>query len=285
MGNPQRESDGNEGEGGRVRSAKALAPGPIWAWRVFLRSLAFAHYGLSAATLGVLVIPVLRVFGRLRGWSDDVLDVASQRVIHRTTDNHLRFSEWIDCVRIVGVGTERLAERPQLIIANHPSLDDTPILTRFLPPADFIVSGEWSGNPFLRGAIRGGGYLIAESGALAVRKAIARLRAGRTVVVYPEGSRSLPGGLRPFQRGAALIALRSGLDVVPVVIRVTPRTLMKGQSVVDLSEEGSVWRVEVGEPIRPKDYVLPGETNAESARRLTAVFQEYFEKRWDRGSC
>jgi 1-acyl-sn-glycerol-3-phosphate acyltransferase len=156
---------------------------------------------------------------------------------------------------------------------------------RFLPQADFIVSGEWAGNPFFRGAIRGGGYLDAENGALAVRAAVRRLRAGRTVVVYPEGSRSLPEGLRPFQRGAALIALRTGFDILPVAIRVTPRTLMKGQSVMDMPAECPEWRVEVGEPIRPSDYLLPGEPNSAGARRLTAVLQEYFEKRWDRGSC
>jgi len=270
----------------RERAGSARAPGAVarTASRVFLQSLIFLHYALAAGSLGVFFIPLTRLFGRLRGWSADELDVASQRLIHLFTANNLRFGEWLGKVRVVGVGTERLA-RPQLIVANHPSLYDTPVLTRFLPQADFMVSAEWSRNPFFRGAIRGGGYLIAERGAMAVRRAIERLRAGRTLVIFPEGSRSLPEGLRPFHSGAALIALRSGFDVVPAVIRVTPRTLMKGQSVLDMPEGCTEWRVEVGEPIRPKDYVLPGETNAQGARRLTAVLQEYFEKRGDRGSC
>ena len=70
-------------------------------------------------------------------------------------------------------------------------------------------------------------------GAHAVRHAVERLRAGHSVVVYPEGTRTPAEGLRPFQRGAAHIALRAGCDVVPVCITVTPRALMQGQGWTD----------------------------------------------------
>ena len=248
------------------------------------RCIAFASYGLAAGGLGLVVLPLLRLEGRLRGRDGDP-EVRAQHAIHRTTDHQLRLVEWLGGARITGRGVEKLRERPLLIVANHPSLYDTPVLTRFLPQADFIVSSGWSRNPFLRGAVKLGGYLLAERGALTVRDAVKRLRAGRTLVVYPEGSRSAPDGLLPFQRGAAHIAMRSGLDIVPVLIRVTPRTLMKGQRFTDIPEECPEWRVEVGEPIRPSDYLQAGESNSEGARRVTAALQDYFEKRWERGSC
>jgi 1-acyl-sn-glycerol-3-phosphate acyltransferase len=274
-----------ERAGRRPGGAPERLPPLQRAWSLSLRGVAFVTYALAAATLGVLVIPIVRWVGRWRGLSDEELDVRSQWVIHRTTYWQTRLTEWIRVSRIVGVGTARLRERPLLIVANHPSLYDTPVLTRFLPQADFIVSGDWMGNPFLRGAITGGGYIPAENGALAVRSAVKRLRAGRTVVVFPEGTRTPPEGLAPFQRGAALMALRAGVDIVPVVIQVTPWTLRKGQSAADMPDETTEWRVEVGDPIRPSDYVLPGETNSAGARRLTTVLQDYFEKRWDSGSC
>ncbi len=278
--NQERDREG-ERPGAAPSPASALARG----WLLVPRSIAFASYALAAGSLGVAVIPIARFVGRWRGLDADALDVRSQWIIHRTTYWQTRLAEWLGAARIVGVGAEKLRERPLLIVANHPSLYDTPVLTRFLPQADFIVSSEWTSNPFLRGAIQGGGYLAAENGALAVRGAVKRLRAGRTVVVYPEGTRSAPEGLLPFQRGAALMALRADIDIVPVVIRVTPRTLMKGQSVTDMPDETPEWRVEVGDPIRPRDYVLPGENKSACARRLTTVLQDYFEKRWDSGSC
>ncbi len=254
------------------------------AWHVVARMIAFATYGLAAASLGCVVLPLLRLEGRLRRRSDDP-EVRAQWVIHRTTDAQLRLVEWLGHARITGHGVERLRERPLLIVANHPSLYDTPVLTRFLPQADFIVSAGWSRNPFLRGAVKLGGYLQAERGAPALRDAVRRLRSGRTLVIYPEGSRSAPDGLLPFQRGAAHIALHAGCDIVPVVIRVTPRTLMKGQRLIDVPAERAEWRVEVGEPIHPADHHHPGESKAQATRRITAALQDHFEKRWDRGSC
>ena len=132
--------------------------------------------------------------------------------------------------------------------------------------------------------IAAAGYLRAASGSALVREAASRLRAGRSIVVYPEGSRSPLEGLRPFQRGIAHIALRAGCDIVPVVISVKPRWLMRGRAFRNLPEEIPEWQIEVGPPIRPADYAQPGESRKEVARRITAMLQDYFEKRWESGS-
>jgi 1-acyl-sn-glycerol-3-phosphate acyltransferase len=137
-------------------------------------------------------------------------------------------------------------------------------------------------NGWMRRAIRAAGYLSAEDGAEVIRLAVERLRAGRTVVVYPEGSRTPAEGLRRFQRGAAHIALEAGCDIVPVTLHVTPRVLMKGQAWSSYPVETPVWRIEVGEPI-PTPASDGSEGRPLAARRLTGVLEEYFEKRWERG--
>jgi 1-acyl-sn-glycerol-3-phosphate acyltransferase len=115
-----------------------------------------------------------------------------------------------------------------------------------------------------------------------VRQAVERLRAGHSVVVYPEGSRTPVEGLRRFQRGAAHIALRAGCDIVPVCITVTPRALMQGQGWTDYPRENPVFRIEVGEPI-PPGVAGDEERRPVAARRLTGVLEEHFQKRWNRG--
>lgn len=57
-----------------------------------------------------------------------------------------------------------------------------------------------------------------EGDAGAIRASIAQLKAGRVVVIYPEGSRSPDGGMFEFKRGAWLLMSRSGVDVIPAAV-------------------------------------------------------------------
>jgi 1-acyl-sn-glycerol-3-phosphate acyltransferase len=278
---------GSERRGGEafgVRSARRrdARPGRASAWAraswVARSSVAFGYYGLGAALFGVAVLPLVRLAGGAAG-----RDLRAQRVAHWGSRSFVGLMERLGLLRVRWRGTEALRRRPLLVVANHPSLIDTPLLTCCMPQADFVVSAEWRRNPWLRRAVSASGYLPAEGGAAVVEDAVRRLRAGRSVVVYPEGRRTPPEGLRRFQRGAAHIALEAGCDLVPVLIQVRPRLLMKRQSWTELPSERAEWCVEVGEPIRPADHLDGTESRPVAARRLTAILQDHFEKRWDRG--
>jgi 1-acyl-sn-glycerol-3-phosphate acyltransferase len=267
-----------------VRRVGESAPAPVRPWRVVLRGLGFATFGLIALWLGVVYLPLQRLVLRLRGSGEDAA-LRAQKALHRG----MRL--WLRWMRVCGVidassvhGAEAL-RGPVVVVANHPSLIDTPILLSVMPQGDFIVNAAWGDNPVLRGCVDAADYLRIEHGAVMVRHAVERLRAGRTLVVYPEGSRTPVEGLRAFERGAAQIALLAGADIVPVVISVHPRTLMKGQAFADVPQHCPVWRVEVGEPIHPAEFVREGETLSAASRRVTAALQDHFEKRWDRGIC
>jgi 1-acyl-sn-glycerol-3-phosphate acyltransferase len=267
------------------RSSQSVAPaatGPLW--RVVLRCLGFATFGLIAGTLGTLIVPIARLGARWRARPEQAA-LRAQYAIHRGMRLWVRWMGRWDVLRIVAVKGVEALRGPVVVVANHPSLIDTPILLHLMPQADLIVNAAWGDNPVLRGCVDGAEYLRVEQGAVMVRHAIERLHAGRTLVVYPEGSRTPAEGLRPFERGAAQIALLAGCDIVPVVISVRPRTLMKGQPLADVPASCPEWTVEVGEPIHPRDHVCEGESMSAASRRLTAVLQDYFEKRWERGIC
>ena len=246
-------------------------------------AVSFACYGGVAIGSGWIGTPLERAFTRVTGRQRDP-QLATQRIIHRLTRGWLAISEAVGGLRVRFHHAERLARKPALIVANHPSLADSPILTSRLPEADFVVSSSWVGNSFLRRAIVEAGYLREDAGMALIRQAVERLRAGRRVVMYPEGSRTPPEGLGDFHRGIAHIALRAGCDILPVSIRVSPRILTKGQTFLDMPAEIPVYDVEVGEPWPMADYRRAGESRSEAARRLTAELREYFLKRWE-GGC
>ena len=212
-----------------------------------LRALGFATFGLVSGGLGVIVLPLQRLVARWHGITG-ADELRGQYAIH------LGMRLWVWLANACGIasvsvrGGHKFRTGPLVVVANHPSLIDTPILLSVLPQADLIVNASWGDNPFLKGCVDGAGYLRAE-------------------------------------RGAAQIALVAGCDVVPVVISVHPRTLMKGQPFTDVPDHCPEWRVEVGDPIHPGDFVRSGEGSSAAARRLTGALQEYFEKRWERGIC
>lgn len=268
---------------GAAPRARGLAA-TLARWRrILVRSLGFGSFGLVSTSLGFVILPLERVAARWRG-APEHAEIRAQYAIHRAMYGWIRWLQWLGLARVSVRGAEALRARPIVVVANHPSLIDTPVLLSLIPQADFIVNEAWGNHAFLRRCVEGAGYLRAERGAVMVRDAILRLRAGRNLMIYPEGSRTPPEGLRPFERGAALIALRAGCDIVPVVIRVRPRTLMKDQPFSDVPDRCPEWQVEVGEAIRPADYRCEGDGNSAAARRITAVLQDYFDKRWDCGN-
>jgi 1-acyl-sn-glycerol-3-phosphate acyltransferase len=264
-----------EGSPGARRIVRAL--------RAIRVGLCFVYFGVGVWLSANVLMPILRRT-RWRGLSPEDVTLRTQRLIH------LFCRSFIACIcrvmrlgQLEWIGAEALLRGPVLVVANHPSLIDTPLLLTRLPQADFIVSPDWTRFGLLRPIIDAAGYLRVEDGAAVVQEAVERLRAGHSVVVYPEGSRTPPDGLRPFQRGAAHIALRAGCDIVPVHIGVKPRALMQGQDWTDYPLENPVFRIEVGEPIRPSLAAGAG-GRALAARRLTGVLEEHFEKRWERGT-
>jgi 1-acyl-sn-glycerol-3-phosphate acyltransferase len=264
-------------------AASALPLRMTRALRLRRAGLCFAYFGVGIWFLGAVLPPLVALPARLRGLSPDALTRRTQRVVHHFFRSFLRCITDVTRIgHVETVGAEALTRGPVLVVANHPSLIDTPLLGAIMPQADFIVGPEWLRNGWMRRAIEGAGYLRAEDGAEVVRVAAERLRAGRSVVVYPEGSRTPPEGLRRFQRGAAHIALEAGCDILPVTLSVSPRVLMQGERWTDYPSGNPVWRVEVGEPIRTP-VSAGSEGRALAARRLTGVLEEHFEERWERG--
>jgi hypothetical protein len=253
------------------------------AWRWRCAALGFATFGLISGTLGIVIVPLARLAARCAGSRAG----GAARAV-RDPPRHalwVRDRERCGVIARVACAASRRCADPVVVVANHPVAD------RHADPAHPDAAGRsdrecaWGDNPVLRGCVDGAEYLRVEQGAVMVRHAIERLHAGRTLVVYPEGSRTPIEGLRTFERGAAQIALLARCDIVPVVITVQPRTLMKGQAFADVPATCAEWTVEVGQPIHPADHVREGESMSAASRRVTAVLQEYFEKRWDRGIC
>ncbi len=136
-------------------------------------------------------------------------------------------------VRLEGAG--RLDPgRNYLFAGNHLSLMDTPVLLASIPQQFlFLVNAKYVRLPFLGWHLRRSGHLAVEpdnvkaSLRVMTEAAGAARDRGLSLLLFPEGSRSR-GGLQEFKAGAAYIAIKSGVPVVPFAIRGTREVLPVG---------------------------------------------------------
>ena len=116
---------------------------------------------------------------------------------------------------------------------------------------------------------------------LLIDDCIAAVKAGGTLVIFPEGTRTVPGQPLRLQRGAANIAVRGGLDITPVRITCTPLTLTKGQKWYRVPSRRFHVQLEVGEdlPIAPflNETGDAPRGDALAARRVTDHLAHYFD--------
>jgi 1-acyl-sn-glycerol-3-phosphate acyltransferase len=243
--------------------------------RVLGVGMLFAIFGIGGLLLATLVIPPL---GWLRGPGND-RELMAQRVIHHS----FRFFTWFgSSLHLLGLeerGTERLLHPGQLVIANHPSLLDVVYLISRMPQADCVVKRALWRNPMLRSVVKVCGYIPNDGGEAVVDACSERLLRGRSVILFPEGSRSPYGNLGPFQRGAAYVALASKCPITPVVIQVRPPALKKGQPWYALPNERLMFSLEVGESFFARDQLQEELPRTIAARRLTVGFRSLFDSR------
>lgn len=214
--------------------------GPSGAARIWLRSLltyAWVVAGTFCFGLAALAVSVFSRQGHMghrvgRVWARSILAVSG--------------------VRVAVSGLEGLEPgRAYVFMANHQSNFDIPVLLGHLPVQfRWLAKAELFKIPLFGRAMRAAGYISIDrtdrsSAFQSLSEAAGTLRRGVSVMIFPEGTRSLDGVLRPFKKGGFMMAIQAGVPIVPVGIRGTYAIMPKG---VRLIRPRAV-RVEIGDPI------------------------------------
>lgn len=154
---------------------------------------------------------------------------------HRLTALWGRFVNWASGVQVKVEGLERIEPgRPYIFAANHQSQFDIFVLQGHFPPEfRWMAKKELFGIPVFGAAMHAVGHVPVDRGhsRAAVRsidEAATRIAGGTSVVVFPEGTRSRDGRLGPFKLGAMVLAVKSGVPVVPVAILGSRDALPRG---------------------------------------------------------
>jgi len=127
-------------------------------------------------------------------------------------------------INVTLAGAELLPDGPVIFMSNHQSnFDILSLLAKIPRQIHWIAKKELFEIPVFGPSMRRGGYIPLDRGdgrkALqSMDEAAKTIRQGKSVVLFPEGTRTTDGNLLPFKRGGFILARKAAVPVIPVTI-------------------------------------------------------------------
>ena len=196
-----------------------------------------------AAHLAELAVPGAELQNKALNWHDIIhepIDVAlpcagwSHRHLHGIT----RILLGSFFCKLEGTGLENLPKRPFILAPNHQSYLDSFILTAFLDRETIQNTYSYATAKHINGAFarhfaRTHNVIVMDlNGDIrhSLQALATVLRQGKIVAIFPEGTRSMDGGLSPFKTAFAILAKEMDVPIVPVAIQGAYEMLPRGKA-------------------------------------------------------
>lgn len=203
-----------------------------------------------------------------------------KRVLHCI---HHIFRGYLSMLQRLGMLTLRIegrdvlsAARGKIVIANHPSLLDVVILMAIIPDCQCIVKHQLWNHWFLGRLMRSAGFIRNDlDPERLVDVCRVALMQGRSLIIFPEGTRSVPGRPVRFHRGFANIATLTGASVQTVLICCTPPILYKGEPLCRVPPSRPELLVRAGVCLEETFYARHAPRSIAS-RRVMEYLEDYY---------
>ena len=146
--------------------------------------------------------------------------------------------------------------KPHVFVSNHLSYLDIPVLFRAIPAnLYFIAKKEIKWLPFVGQYMMATGMLFVNrdnrhKAIISLKKAARLVGKGKSVLMFPEGTRSKHGRINPFKKGPFHLAKDAGVTVVPIAITGTDKVLDIHSGKITPGEV----QVNIGKQVDPNEF-------------------------------
>jgi 1-acyl-sn-glycerol-3-phosphate acyltransferase len=165
---------------------------------------------------------------------------------------------------------DSLRDGPPVILApNHPSLIDALLILTRHPNIACVMKAELMDNVFLGAGSRLARYIPSDQPRQMIKDAVADLRAGGVLLLFPEGTRTTREPLNPLKASIGIIAKHAGVPVQVAIIETDSPYLRKGWPLFRRPNLPITYRVRLGRRFDP-----PTDVNS----FMTALEREYSQQ-------
>lgn len=195
-----------------------------------IKLLYYAYFGvfmLVVTTIGAVKTSFLRRKSQ----------EAADEYVYRTAGKMCRHFMKISDTKATVKGLENIPEGPCVFVSNHQAIFDVFLMYSYINKRfGFIAKKEIAGYPFIGFWIKAVHSVFMDrssikEGMKSINEGVERIRQGYSLVIFPEGTRSLSSEMAPFHRGSMKLAVKAGAPIVPLTLDGTYRVLETGNQV------------------------------------------------------
>jgi 1-acyl-sn-glycerol-3-phosphate acyltransferase len=246
-------------------------------WRICAMGLAFVTFIIGSVIFTFTIVPLIKFLPESSGTRRHKM----LKLVHLSFKLLIKYAILLKIIATFEVERLKNVEHYNrcIFVANHPTLIDAIAIMSCIPFCSCIVKGSLFNHTYFGSIVRAAGYVVNDDAAQLMKDCEKTFQAGHSLIVFPEGTRSPAYGLHTFKRGAARIALRTGVPIVLVVITCDPPILAKGQA----------WYQVPDRPVRFKLHFHPLSALPEEiqqthnfplkVRALNQSFEDFFRER------
>lgn len=244
-------------------------------WRLLGTVLGFVLFGSGGFLLFCTIFQLISLLSRDKLASE----MRVRKFLRYIFRGYLVFFRFIGVLKVDIKGIEDLQKiRGHLIICNHPSLLDVVVIMAYLRNVSCVVKHQLWKHPLLGGVMRQAGYIrndLAPDQFL--EKCQKQINAGDNIIIFPEGTRSIPGQPIKMQRGIGNLALATNANIQSLLMTCEPLSLTKTSKWYEIANQRVLLTLRVGQLFIIREF----QSNVPRSLRVRALMreiQQYYER-------
>ena len=224
-------------------------------------------FAIGALTIGLVIFPLLSLF--IKG--KERREYFSS-IIHYSWKFFIWVMEKTGEIK-VNVNGDLSLIKGKIVVASHPSLIDIILLIGNMPRSLCIAKKEILKNIVMRNIVKSL-YIVNDDPELFQKNAKQALEDGYNIIIFPTGTRTLPGENLKIHKGAAQLAITSGVNIVPVKIETDFPFLIKSHSPFDAGSKTVNYYLTVLSEIKTEDYIVKSKDGIKARNAISEKIKE-----------
>ena len=231
----------------------------------------FFLFGIGSIIIGYFIIPVINIFVK----NEKDRFKKSLFCVSRAWLFLITIMKFLNLIEIKVNDFEKLKNlKESIIVATHPSYIDIVILCALIPNTTGFAPEKLLSNIYMKNIVKSAFLISGKEIDELSEDTKKRLDEGFNVVIFPSGIRHKRDEFPKIRKGAALIAYKTGKNIVPVKMTTTVNFLQKDEPAYQAGEKTSLFEITILDTVNTEEFIGKYPDEVDFKHHLTNLISE-----------